>query len=187
MRADNLEPGWAQPRRAGRRQGSRKPGQPKTVLIDPLRTYRRSVPPTRRSELTHQGGVTGSGQVIPATTRDQRYEAGVGSLAGTGVYAWWFREIPPGLDTGKCLTHDDLTLLYVGISPKRPPKEGQSSRQTLRTRIRYHYRGKRGGIHAPAHIGVPAGRAVRYHPVPDGERKTDDLLRGRGSPVGLDG
>ena len=62
-----------------------------------------------------------------------------------GVYAWWFREIPPGLVTGKCLTHDDLTLLYVGISPKRPPKEGRSSRQTLRTRIRYHYRGNAEG------------------------------------------
>jgi len=62
-----------------------------------------------------------------------------------GVYAWWFREIPPGLATGECLTHGGLTLLYVGISPKRPPMQGRASRQNLRTRISYHYRGNAEG------------------------------------------
>lgn len=65
--------------------------------------------------------------------------------ASPGVYAWWFREIPPGLVTQECLTHEGLTLLYVGISPKRPPIEGRPSRQNLRTRVRYHYRGNAEG------------------------------------------
>lgn len=65
--------------------------------------------------------------------------------AEPGVYAWWIREVPPGLETAGCLTQDDLTLLYVGISPKRPPAQGQPSRQNLRTRIRYHYRGNAEG------------------------------------------
>ncbi len=62
-----------------------------------------------------------------------------------GVYAWWFREIPPGLVTHECLTHETLTLLYVGISPKRPPIKGRPSHQNLRTRVRYHYRGNAEG------------------------------------------
>ena len=44
--------------------------------------------------------------------------------AAPGVYAWWFREIPPGLSTGGCLQHLGLRLLYVGISPKRPSASG---------------------------------------------------------------
>ncbi|RNL98558.1 hypothetical protein EFE23_13740 [Micromonospora solifontis] len=37
-------------------------------------------------------------------------------------------------------------LLYVGISPKAPPSNGRPpSRQTIRSRIRYHYRGNAAG------------------------------------------
>ena len=53
-----------------------------------------------------------------------------------GVYAWYFREVPPGVPTADCRRAFDATLLYVGISPKRPP-----SGQDLRRRIRYHYCG----------------------------------------------
>jgi hypothetical protein len=39
-----------------------------------------------------------------------------------------------------------MTLLYVGISPKAPPKAGgRPSKQNLRTRIRTHYRGNASG------------------------------------------
>jgi hypothetical protein len=39
-----------------------------------------------------------------------------------------------------------MPLLYVGISPKRPPQNGaRSSTQTLRSRLRYHYRGNAEG------------------------------------------
>ena len=38
-----------------------------------------------------------------------------------------------------------LTLLYVGISPKPPSSVGTPSRQTLRRRLRYHFRGNAEG------------------------------------------
>ncbi|MCX5042459.1 hypothetical protein OG921_04635 [Aldersonia sp. NBC_00410] len=63
-----------------------------------------------------------------------------------GVYGWWFRELPADIDTSGCRTRDGLTLLYTGISPRRPPQNGRApSRQTLRTRITYHYRGNAEG------------------------------------------
>ena len=57
-----------------------------------------------------------------------------------GVYAWYFREIPPGVPTTDCRQALGATLLYVGISPKKPP-----SGQDLRRRIRYHYCGNAEG------------------------------------------
>lgn len=63
-----------------------------------------------------------------------------------GVYAWYFREIPEGVPTKDCLTFEDLTLLYAGISPKAPPRNGRTpSTQTLYDRIRYHYTGNAAG------------------------------------------
>lgn len=63
-----------------------------------------------------------------------------------GISAWYFCEIPPGVPTDGCITRDELTLLYVGIAPKEPPKNGKPpSRQTLRSRIRYHMRGNAEG------------------------------------------
>ncbi|WP_232077154.1 GIY-YIG nuclease family protein [Mycolicibacterium aichiense] len=59
-----------------------------------------------------------------------------------GVYGWWFRELPGDIDVAHCEVRDARTLLYAGISPKAPPKNGQNaSRQSLRKRIRTHYSG----------------------------------------------
>jgi hypothetical protein len=66
--------------------------------------------------------------------------------AGPGVYGWYFKELPYPIDTHGCVALPDLTLLYVGISPKAPPRDGRvGSQQTLRSRIRYHYRGNAEG------------------------------------------
>jgi hypothetical protein len=66
--------------------------------------------------------------------------------AGPGVYGWYFKELPYPIDTRGCVVLGDLTLLYVGISPKAPPRDGRGgSRQTLQSRIRYHYRGNADG------------------------------------------
>jgi hypothetical protein len=63
-----------------------------------------------------------------------------------GVYAWFFRKVPPGVPVDRCLIRDSMPLLYVGISPKAPPTSGAPvSRQTLRSRVRYHYRGNAEG------------------------------------------
>ena len=57
-----------------------------------------------------------------------------------GVYAWYFREIPPDVPTEGCRQAFGGTLLYAAISPKKPP-----SAQNLRSRIRYHYTGNAEG------------------------------------------
>lgn len=59
-----------------------------------------------------------------------------------GLYAWFFNELPPGPDAEGCTRHGEETLMYVGISPKAPPANGRAaSKQRLRQRISYHYRG----------------------------------------------
>jgi hypothetical protein len=59
-----------------------------------------------------------------------------------GVYAWYFDKIPVGVPVAGCRSTDGHTLLYVGISPKKPGADGlKLSRQTVRRRVTYHYRG----------------------------------------------
>src|SRR5215207_7989927 len=61
--------------------------------------------------------------------------------AKPGVYAWYFSKAPPGVPVDGCINTDGRTLLYVGISPKRPPASGATpSKQDLRERLRYHFR-----------------------------------------------
>ncbi|WP_231743612.1 GIY-YIG nuclease family protein [Mycobacterium sp. GA-2829] len=63
-----------------------------------------------------------------------------------GVYGWWFRELPTAIDAANCETRDGLTLLYAGISPKKPPTNGRApSREALRSRIYTHYTGNAEG------------------------------------------
>lgn len=63
-----------------------------------------------------------------------------------GVYAWYFRNFPPEIPTADCLRFNDLTLLYIGISPSAPPRNGKApSKQNLFRRVRYHYRGNAEG------------------------------------------
>lgn len=63
-----------------------------------------------------------------------------------GVYAWYFKRVPPGIDATGCLVRDGLTLLYVGISPTEPPTNGRApSRSNLRQRLRTHYAGNAAG------------------------------------------
>ena len=66
--------------------------------------------------------------------------------AAAGVYAWYFTEAPAGVPIRGCHSTEDGHLLYVGISPKAPTRDGlRQSRQNLRTRVRYHYRGNAEG------------------------------------------
>jgi hypothetical protein len=63
-----------------------------------------------------------------------------------GIYGWYFRQSPHlDIAVDGCASHDGMPLLYVGIAPKAPPRLGTPSRQRLRTRIRYHYRGNAEG------------------------------------------
>jgi hypothetical protein len=59
-----------------------------------------------------------------------------------GVYAWFFREVPGLVPVEGCFVKDGATLLYGGIAPKAPPKNGKpASSQTLFHRLRYHMHG----------------------------------------------
>jgi hypothetical protein len=40
--------------------------------------------------------------------------------AQDGVYGWWFRRLPPLIVASGCCHYQDLTLLYVGVSPNTP-------------------------------------------------------------------
>lgn len=58
----------------------------------------------------------------------------------SGVYAWYFRQLPPEVPSDGCRNHKGVTLLYVGIAPRRPPGNGKPpSKATLRSRLRAHY------------------------------------------------
>ena len=63
--------------------------------------------------------------------------------------------MPAGVPAGACVVRDGWTLLYVGISPKASPSNGApASRQTIQSRIRYHYRGNAEGSTLRLTLGV---------------------------------
>ncbi len=63
-----------------------------------------------------------------------------------GLYAWYFRDVPPLVPIDGCIQVDGLTLLYVGICPSAPPRDGRSSKtRTLRDRVLDHMRGNASG------------------------------------------
>jgi hypothetical protein len=57
-----------------------------------------------------------------------------------GVYGWWLSSLPAPIEISECIRREGCTLLYVGISPDRPPGNGRAaSKQNLRKRLRQHY------------------------------------------------
>jgi len=59
-----------------------------------------------------------------------------------GVYAWYFRQIPPLVPTERCHTFKGLPILYVGIAPRKPPKDQtKQTKRTLRDRLELHVKG----------------------------------------------
>jgi hypothetical protein len=63
--------------------------------------------------------------------------------AVAGIYAWYFK-VPPSLDMDltSYWSQQGAYLLYVGISPSKPPANGKPpSKGTLRRRISTHMRG----------------------------------------------
>lgn len=73
-------------------------------------------------------------------TRDEVFSEPCPVPDAPGANGWWFRTVPEGIDTSGCQQRDGLTLLYVGISPTRPPANGKPpSTQDLRKRVKYHY------------------------------------------------
>jgi hypothetical protein len=79
-------------------------------------------------------------------TRDEVLARPSAVPAEPGVYAWYFRSVPSRVPVERVHRHEGLPLLYVGISPSRPPSNTMAeSRQNLRKRVRYHFRGNAEG------------------------------------------
>ena len=95
--------------------------------------------------------------------------------AEPGVYAWYFASAPADVPTVACHRGSGGTLLYVGISPKPPPRGGgRVSRQNLRRRIRYHYRGNAAGSTLRLTLGclLASELGIELRRVGSGERLT---------------
>ncbi|NHQ59945.1 hypothetical protein G9409_04975 [Chlorobium sp. BLA1] len=69
-----------------------------------------------------------------------------------GVYALFFKEIPPGVPVDGCLTHEGLTLLYIGSSPDK--KGEKYATQTIQQRVRYHFNGNADGSTLRRSLGI---------------------------------
>lgn len=70
----------------------------------------------------------------------------------SGAYGWFFKEIPLGVPVDGCIKQNQLTLLYVGISPDKAGKP--NSKQNLRKRIANHYRDNAEGSTLRRSLGV---------------------------------
>jgi hypothetical protein len=104
------------------------------------------------------------------------------------VYAWYFRELPPGVPVDGCHRHQGMPLLYVGISPSRPPTNGKApSEQSLAKRIRYHFAGNSFGSTLRLTLGcllvdrldvklTRVGSGRRYTFTNPGEIRLDDWM-----------
>jgi hypothetical protein len=89
--------------------------------------------------------------------------------AERGVYAWFFKEVPPGVPTDGCILQNGLTLLYVGISPS-----SDGGRGTLRSRLRQHMRGNAEGSTLRLSLGCLLSKRlkIRLQRVGGGTRLT---------------
>ncbi|BBX88403.1 hypothetical protein H5U98_25585 [Mycolicibacterium boenickei] len=108
-------------------------------------------------------------------TRDEVLARPCPLPAEPGVYGWWFRSVPADIDVSHCEQKDELTLLYAGISPSRPPTNGKpASRQNVRTRVTYHYRGNAEGSTLRKTLGCLLADAlgIELRRVGSGTRRT---------------
>ena len=113
----------------------------------------------------------------------------------SGLYGWYFSRVPVGVPIDGCVAHDGHTLLYAGIAPKAPAANGKTSTQTLRDRIRYHYRGNAEGSTLRLTLGclladelelelrrVGSGRRLTFH---DGEARLSEWMGAQAKVVWL--
>ena len=105
-----------------------------------------------------------------------------------GLYAWYFDEPVPGVPRHGCHVSDHGTLLYVGISPGPPPRNGKApSTQNLYKRVRYHYTGNAEGstlrltlgCHLAQTLGIElrrVGSGIRLTFTPSGEAALSEWM-----------
>jgi hypothetical protein len=92
-----------------------------------------------------------------------------------GIYAWYFQRMPSKVPVAECVRWGDYVLLYAGIAPKAPPRNGRPpSTQTLFDRIRYHLRGNAEGSTLRLTLGclLAADLGIELRRVGSGNRFT---------------
>lgn len=92
-----------------------------------------------------------------------------------GVYAWYISGIADLVPVADCYTSQGLPLVYVGMAPKKDPANGRlPSRQTLCSRIRYHFRGNAAGSTLRLTLGCVLTKqlGIELRHVGSGERLT---------------
>jgi hypothetical protein len=78
-----------------------------------------------------------------------------------GIYGWYFRDIPYDMPVEEYVRFDGQKLLYIGISPSAPPRNGKlPSQQNLSCRIRYHYQGNAEGSTLRLTLGCLLSKAL---------------------------
>ena len=82
--------------------------------------------------------------------------------------------LPALIDTSGCRKREGLALLYVGISPRRPPGRGPRAAQGLRRRLETHYAGNAEGSTLRKTLGclLADQLGIRLRRVGSGRRKT---------------
>jgi hypothetical protein len=70
----------------------------------------------------------------------------------SGIYAWYFHDIPSIVPLERCITKKSMNLLYIGISPDKKSKP--NSKQNIRIRIKNHYQGNAAGSTLRRSLGV---------------------------------
>jgi hypothetical protein len=92
----------------------------------------------------------------------------------SGVYAWYFAEVPPGVPTHDCHQVLDHTLLYVGIAPKETRGTVKPSQRTLYDRLSDHIRGNAEGSTLRLTLGLLLSErlALELRSVGSGKRFT---------------
>ncbi len=91
-------------------------------------------------------------------------------LNGRGLYAWFFKNIPPCVPIDGCVVHDEgQVLLYVGTSTSAKSKKGKNDR-ILRKRIIEHFSGKVGNSTLRRSLSVLLMKQVNWKISPDGKK-----------------
>jgi hypothetical protein len=91
-----------------------------------------------------------------------------------GVYAWYFAGVPGPIDVSACHSFDGMPMLYVGIAPKRPYKDGRRSSSTLHQRVLYHFKGNAEGSTLRLTLGclLAGSLGIELRRVGSGARRT---------------
>ncbi|MBG94016.1 MAG: hypothetical protein CL793_01905 [Chloroflexi bacterium] len=99
--------------------------------------------------MTNENVITNPSQLY---SRSELLEDPSAIPATSGVYGWYFLEIPGITPIDDCIVRQAHTLLYVGISPDKISKP--NSRQNIRKRILTHYKGNAEGSTLRRTLGV---------------------------------